>query len=311
MILDLGSAALFATFILGLALSRPANDLTRLFTPAGRLLLAGADPYALNADAVFPYLPTSLWVFPLFTLPHAYHLMLIVNALAAVALVRVQRVGWVWLLHPPLWYALAAGQLDIGVCLLACVAGRRGSVGLMALAVLIKPQAAAFWCVPWILADWRRGAWLALLVGAVSGASWLLAGEVWASWRLAAGAHGHYYAVNNASLWSAGAPVGALVCGLALLRWGRDEQVARPLWALAAPVSSYYGGVGLLGAGPVWVVGVSWVAALTGALWLEPVVMLAAGSLFTCFAGLRPDPARRPPCRGATLSRIKRSKVNS
>jgi len=271
--------AIFAAFI---ASTQHLTDVSLFFTPAARLILQGGDAYALHTEALpFVYPPFVLPLLTVYALPGAYVLGLLVNAGAAVWIVRNLRVSGWWVLYPPVIIALWFGTFDLLVVALALFAYRRRNAALMALALLIKPQAALFWCVPLAFEHPRAIGRMVAVGGAVTVASMLIMPSTWASWLTALAAHpgslAVHYAMSGYSLFA----VGALS---APILWARLRQPQwRALVALFVPFVRYYSAVGLIGYGGAWIVALAWglvaLVVLTGvrALWLEPVMVLGMG----------------------------------
>lgn len=268
----------FVVLLCALALAQPVTDTALFFIPAAHILAHGGDAYALHS-AVMPFVYPP-WVMPLFVaygLPGAYVLAILANGAAALWITRAQRASYWWLLYPPVLTACWFGTFDLLVVALALLAYRRRNPALMAVALLIKPQAAIFWCVP-LLIEQPRLAWRIAAVGAgVVGASLLLMPGAWGSWLAAVGAHptslATHYAVGGYSVFA----LGALGIGHTLARMREGQW--RALTALTVPFIRQYSAVGLLGYGPTWVIALAWLLAGLAvfgvrALWIEPVVVL-------------------------------------
>lgn len=275
-------APLFA--FLALAISalflQPIGDVQNWFTPAAHLLLKGENAYALNAAGPFIYPPVTLPLFVLFALPGISVALLAVNMVAALWMLHALKASRWWLLYPPVLLALWLGTFDLPVAALALLAYRRKSSWLMAVALLIKPQTAIFWCVP-LLFERPRTLWhMALIGGGAVGASLLLTPGAWAEWfavmRSGREFFTAYYINGSYSLF-------ALAIGGLSLRLSSSHL--RALTALVLPFSRYYSGVGLLGYAGAWVVALSWalfaVAAITGAtvFSVEPLAVLVVSAI--------------------------------
>lgn len=288
--------ALLTLYVVGVALLAPENDLTRFFVPAGHLLLKGDSPYILNQTYPFIYWPLGLWIFPLLALlPAIYYIMLAVNALALVGITRRLNVSGWWCVYPPGLYTLLAGQLDLMVMWLAVEAYLRRtqivSSTLMAAAIAVKPQIAAFWLLPWLwgMPDNRQRAKAAGLCGALLAvpllAWWLLESDtvtaLWQEWLAAVRNNSRFYIGDSPSLWAAGAPLLALAALALWLVVSRDVQFSRPLLALGLPALRYYSSIALLGAVPAWGVALGFVSVgltmIVGqpVFWVEPLAMVA------------------------------------
>lgn len=268
----------FAVLAFLLALVQPATDVTLFFVPAARIMAHGGNVYALSSQALpFVYPPMVLPLFMLYGLPGAYLLAILANVSAALWIVRAQRVSYWWLLYPPLLTACYFGTFDLPVVALALLAYRRRSPLLMALALLVKPQAAIFWLVPYAAEEprvlWRIGA-----VGAmVTAISMLLLPETWSAWLVTISARptslATHYSIGGYSVFAIGAY--GVFTALSRLREGQW----RALTALTVPFIRQYSAVGLIGYGPTWVILLAWALvalAVSGVrmLWLEPVAVL-------------------------------------
>ncbi|MCC6613989.1 MAG: DUF2029 domain-containing protein [Anaerolineae bacterium] len=271
------SFVIFAIIVSAIAVAQPNTDVTKFFTPAAHIIAQGGDPYALSSEAwPFVYPPYVLPLLIIYGLPGAYVLAVLANAGAALLIVRAQRVNWAWLLYPPVLSAICYGTFDLPVVALAMLAYRRRNPVLMALALLIKPQAAVFWLVPMVI-EQPRAVWRMAATGiAVIVMSLVLMPDTWGSWLAAASANARllsHYAVNSYSVFAVGA-IGA---------WGAlsrlHEKQWRALTALLLPFVRYYSAVGLIGYGGAWVVALAWVLIallMNGVrvLWIEPMVVL-------------------------------------
>lgn len=287
---------LLVAFALVIAAGIPDNDLTRNFIPVGGMLLRGENPYVINTQAPFLYWPPGLWVFAaLALLPAVHHLLLAVNAAALVAVVRRMELSPWWCLYPPALYTLNAGQLDILVLWLSVEAyWRRAKIGSalpMAAALAVKPQVALFLFLPWLwgMPDTRRRVKAAGLVAGVliiPTAIWMLlmpdtGRMLWQGWLDGVRQNSGIYISDSPSLWAAGLPTLAVATLIGWLILSGSLQVSRPLLALGLPAMRYYSSIGLLGAVPVWGVGLGYLSALLTLVigkpvfWIEPLAMLA------------------------------------
>lgn len=292
----------FLAFVFAALLLQPVGDVQNWFTPAARLLLRGENVYALNAAGPFIYPPVTLPLFMLFALPGAQAALLAVNGMAALWMLRALNASRWWLLYPPVLLALWLGTFDLPVAALAFLAYRRKSSWLMALALLIKPQTAIFWCVPFIL-EHPRAIWrMAFVGGGAVGLSILLMPSTWAEW-LAVIRDGRefftaYYINGSYSLFALA--VGGLAFRL-------SQSRARALTALLLPFSRYYSGVGLIGYAGVWAIALSWVlfaaAAVTGTtvFFVEPMVVLVVSAVVETYP--RKRGAHEAHLSGGLLSR--------
>lgn len=280
--------AIFAILVIVLVAAAPETDVSLFFAPAAHLIAQGGDVYALHSAAMpFVYPPWVLPAFALYALPGAYLLAVLVNVGAAIWIVRVQRVSWWWLLYPPVLTAGWLGTFDLPVVALALLAYRRRNAALMALMLLIKPQAAIFWCVPLVI-EQPRIVWRMAVVGAgVVCASLLLMPEAWGSWLAIVSVRpvglATHYAVGGYSILSIA--FGGVMVGThgALARMGERRQ--RALVAFAVPFIRQYSAVGLIGYAGVWVIPLAWALIGLGmwrgigALWVEPMVVLVVGGI--------------------------------
>lgn len=274
---------LIAFLILALAVAfiPRENDITLWWIPAAKLLTTGADVYSLNARAPFVYPPFVLPLFAPFALPGAYQAMTLVNAGAAVALVCWQKASGWWLLYPPVLMALAFGSFDLPVVALALLAYRKRWPGVMALALLVKPQAAIFWCVPYVVEQPRVMLRMAATGAALVVTSVVLTPGAWGSWFEAVMAHpgelADHYINGSYSLFSIGLGIGALGGVLTLPRFREGQW--RALTALLVPFTRYYSAVGLVGYAAPWAIALAWVLVLLAVaglrvVWVEPLVVL-------------------------------------
>lgn len=292
----------FLALVIAVLYLQPIGDVQNWFTPAAHLLLTGENVYALNSAGPFIYPPVTLPLFVLFAFPCASVLLLAVNVAAALWMIHTLNANRWWLLYPPVLLALRLGTFDLPVAALALLAYRRKSPWLMALALLVKPQTAVFWCVPLIIEQPRTLWRMALAGGGTVGVSFLLTPGAWSEWfmvmRDGRSFFTAYYINGSYSIFALA--IGGLVVRLSASR-------LRALTALLLPFSRYYSGVGLLGYAGAWAIALSWalfaVAAVTSTtvFFVEPIAVLVVSAIVETHSRKRsPDEAH---LSGGVLSR--------
>ncbi len=293
--------SILAAVIILIVMMHPENDLTRLFLPAGDLLLDGRSPYSLNQPDIgqpFIYPPVSLWVFALlaaFPAHLAYLLMLAINGVLLVVIARRLNVSRWWCLYAPGLFVALAGQLDIAAFWFGLEATlrhhKRVSVLLLIIAFLIKPQVALFWLLPWWFSfDDRRqrlhGVLLGLAVAAAALLIWsglqpLWSAQLWRDWWASLQTGAGAYIGDSPSFWAVGFLPGAVVALALWLVFGRNQRLSRPLLALGLPALRYYSSYALVGAAPAWGIALGYVTVGMSLLftlplfWIEPLIVAA------------------------------------
>jgi hypothetical protein len=160
----------------------------------------------------------------------------------------------------------------------------------MAAALAVKPQVALFLFLPWLWGMPDHGqrvksAGMLAMVLVIPTAIWMLlmpdtGRMLWQGWLDGLRQNAGVYIGDSPSLWAAGLPVLALAALVGWLVFSRDLNISRPLLALGLPAMRYYSSVALLGAAPVWAVGVGYLSALLTIVigrpvfWIEPLAML-------------------------------------
>src|ERR1041385_3265005 len=122
----------------------PFNDHSRVFIPAGQLIIQGGNPYQVTTG-YFLYWPFSFWFFPLMALhPIEIYLLYILNVVLLILITQRLEVSSWWCLYPPALFTIIYGQLDIIILFMMVEAFRRRqsllSILLVAVAASIKPQ---------------------------------------------------------------------------------------------------------------------------------------------------------------------------
>ncbi len=273
----------------------PFNDHSKVFIPAGRLILQGSNPYLLTTG-YFLYWPFSFWFFPLMALHSVeYYLLYILNVILLIMITRHLEISGWWCLYPPALFTIIYGQLDIIILFLMIEAFRRRqsllAIVLVALAASIKPQTTIFWVLPWLwtLSTWRIRFTYSLAVGAIlfipMGIAFLIAPQMmtalWQDWfRLTRETSGVYVG-NSLSLWSLGLIIPGIIFLILSVVFSRQHKLSRPMMALGMPAMGYYTSVVMVGALPTWGILVAYVSITLTLLfnhnffWLEPLFIVA------------------------------------
>jgi hypothetical protein len=272
----------------------PVNDHSRVFFPAGQLILHGANPYPL-ATGYFLYWPFSFWFFPLMALhPAEYYLLYTLNVVLLIVITRRLEISAWWCLYPPALFTIIYGQIDILILFLMVEAYRRNksplSILLVALAASVKPQTTIFWVLPWLwtLPTYRLRFSYALAVGLVllvpMAVAFLLAPQMmiqlWQDCFNLMHQTSSVYVGNSLSLWSLGLILPGIAFLILSIVFSRNHRISRPMMALGMPAMGYYTSVVLMGALPTWGLLVAYgTIALTLVLkhnffWIEPLVIL-------------------------------------
>lgn len=293
-ILNLIPLVLFFAYILIFVLSIPQSDITMSFIPAGNLMLNGQSPYIINETRPFIYWPPALWVFlPFALVPFAHQIFTVINVILLVLTLRRLELSSWWYIYPPVLYSIAAGQLDILVLWLSVEAYVRrlqnSSIIIIFLAILLKPQTALFWTLPWFFGqpNYRRRL-RSICVGLITIilllSVWFLASpapfsELWTGWLNGIRQHSSAYTGDSPSFWAVEAPLLALTMLVLWLVAGKYLNVSRAFLALGLPAMRYYSMITLVGIVPVqfaliisYLVVVLAVISKQPNFWLEPVI---------------------------------------
>ena len=131
-----------------------------LFWQIGRLFIEGGNPYAIDASF---YPPAAVYFFAVFALlPYGvgFYLISVLNAIlifiSAEKLDKDSKNAWLWLLHPPAIFVIAAGQLDIIFLYISTLLIRGGTMAAISGCLLtLKPQL-AFVALPWFIVRWLK-----------------------------------------------------------------------------------------------------------------------------------------------------------
>lgn len=272
----------------------PFNDHSRVFFPAGQMILHGENPYPLKAG-YFLYWPFSFWFFPLMALhPVEYYLLYVLNVVLLIVITRRLEISPWWCLYPPALFTIIYGQLDIIMLFFMVEAYRRNkspvSILFVVLAASVKPQTTIFWVLPWLwaLPTYRMRFSYAFAVGMIllipMGVAFLLAPQMmtqlWQDWYALTRQTSGVYVGNSLSLWSLGLIVPGLIFLLLSVVFSRNHKVSRPMMALGMPAMGYYTSVVLAGSLPTWGILVAYgTIALTlvsnhNFFWIEPLVIV-------------------------------------
>lgn len=273
----------------------PINDHSRVFSPAGQLILHGANPYLLKTG-YFLYWPFSFWFFPLMALhPLEYYGLYALNVGLLIGITRRLEISGWWCLYPPALFTIIYGQIDIIILFLMVEAYRRQkspvSILLVAMAASVKPQTTIFWVLPWLWTlpthrvriAYAFGVGMSLLIP--MGVAFVLAPQMMTQlWRdcldLMRQTSGVYVG-NSLSLWSLGLIVPGIFFLILSVVFSRNHRIARPMMALGMPAMGYYTSVVMVGTLPAWGILVAYgtiaVTLVTNHnfFWVEPLIILA------------------------------------
>jgi hypothetical protein len=212
----------------------------RIYYRGSAAWLAGADPWTTHAllnGRPFTYAglpPTTILLAPLTWLPEETYLWLWVglSLAAAVAIVRSLRLPIVWIVYPPLMYAVVAANPHVVVMALVVAAGTWGGALASGLKIVAIPP----------LIGERR--WRALLIAAVAfGATALAFPGLWSAFLDQAGTvQNTINAESGGSLSAWGTPVVFVPTFVSLCLLARIDFRAAAWLAVPAlfPTTQYY-----------------------------------------------------------------------
>lgn len=252
-----------------------------IFWQAGRAILNGQDPYAVDYfyyPLPFAYL---LSLFAIFPEQIAFWTWLLFNFCVLIYFFR--RDFWQWILYVPVLHLFSSGQVELLFWALARGLGRHWVGALLGALITLKPQAAVIF-LPWHLLDWARHQrrnlflWVSFtlvlwVIPMLWSPGWII---IWLD-RIPPlnlltfkNSPGFF---NLLQLTPALLPV-LVILAASLFLWGQwqSQEIGRASAILASPIGMFYANMALLDCAPVWLLTpLSWLAAAL-TLWLRTFI---------------------------------------